>query len=282
MTVGSLFPLDPKSLLARHGLTPKRSFGQNFLADEQLARRIAELAVPEPRGAVVEIGAGLGALTRPLLERAEKVLAIERDRDLCRALRQDLSCDGARFQLLEADAKRVDLAPFLATAPRPRAITGNLPYQITGPLLKMACGAADKVERVAVLVQREVADRVTASPGTSQYGALSVFLQARFEAKRPLVIRKGAFYPQPSVDSAVVVLVPRATALDEETPEFQQLVLRAFAQRRKKLRNAWRGVLGIDSDRLAEAACRANIDLDQRGESLSPVDFARMKAEVTR
>ena len=96
------------------------------------------------------------------------------------------------------------------------------------------------------------------------------------------MIRKGAFYPQPSVDSAVVVLVPRATALDEETPEFQQLVLRAFAQRRKKLRNAWRGVLGIDGDRLAEAARRADIDLDQRGESLLPVDFARMKAEVTR
>lgn len=275
--------LDPKSLLHLHGLTPKRSFGQNFLADEHLARRIAGLAVPSSGGSVVEIGAGLGALTRPLLERASVVVAIERDRDLCRALREDFSNElsAGTLQLLEADAKNVDLGSALGSRPRPHVIAGNLPYQITGPLLRAACGAAAEVDRIAVLVQREVADRVIASPGSAEYGALSVFLQARFDVARPLAVKKGAFYPQPSVDSAVVVLVPTAP-LHDESPAFRTLVSSAFAQRRKKLRNAWRDALGLTFEELGEAARRANIDLDRRGESLSWGDFARMEAEVRR
>jgi 16S rRNA (adenine1518-N6/adenine1519-N6)-dimethyltransferase len=254
------------------------------LADEHLAARIAELAVPTPAGTAIEIGAGLGALTRPLLDRARCVIAIERDRDMCRFLREDLEQHllSGRLALLEADAKAIGLSELVAGRPAPHVLTGNLPYQISGPILRLATAAAGSVARVVFLVQLEVAERVIALPATEEYGALSVFLQARFEARRVLLVRRGAFYPQPSVDSAVISLAPRATPLAGETQAFRELVVAAFAQRRKKLRNAWHGVLGLDADALARAAREADIDLDVRGETLSPGQFASMEREVSR
>jgi 16S rRNA (adenine1518-N6/adenine1519-N6)-dimethyltransferase len=274
---------DPKSLLARHGLRPKKSFGQNFLADTHLADRIAALAVPEPRGTAIEIGAGLGALTRPLLERAEQVVAIERDRDLCAALRADFQgvIEEGRLELLEADATSVDLDSHCACRPPPHSLAGNLPYQISGPLLRASVSAAHLVERIVFLVQLEVADRIVATPATPDYGALSVFMQTCFNASRALVVRRGAFYPQPRVDSAVVTLTPRPHPVARETPALRALVTAAFAQRRKKLRNSWCGVLGLDAQALALAAERAGVDLNQRGEALAPTDFANMEREIS-
>lgn len=274
----------PKSLLSSHGLRPKRSFGQNFLADDHLAARIADLAVPTRSGTVIEIGAGLGALTRPLLERAQRVVAIERDRDMCRALRADFAEPllTQRLEIVEADAKAIHPKQLLAGRPAPHVLTGNLPYQISGPMLRLAVATADDVERVVFLVQLEVAERIVALPASESYGALSVFLQARFTARRVLLIRRGAFYPQPSVDSAVVTLEPRSTPVATETGAFRELVTTAFAQRRKKLKNAWQGVLGLDADALAHAAGAAGIDLDARGETLSPESFAQMVREVSR
>ncbi|MBN1610981.1 MAG: ribosomal RNA small subunit methyltransferase A [Polyangiaceae bacterium] len=271
-------------MLLSHGLRPKRSFGQNFLADDHLAARIAELAVPTPAGTAIEIGAGLGAFTRPLLERAQCVIAIERDRDMCRVLRNDLEQQllSRRLVLLEADAKSISVSELAAGRPAPHVLTGNLPYQISGPILRLAVAAADAVVRVVFLVQLEVAERVVALPATKEYGALSVFLQARFEAHRLLRVRRGAFFPQPSVDSAVISLEPRATPLARETRAFRELVTAAFAQRRKKLRNAWQGLLGLDADALAHAAREAGVDLDARGETLSPQQFAGMEREVSR
>jgi 16S rRNA (adenine1518-N6/adenine1519-N6)-dimethyltransferase len=136
------------------------------------------------------------------------------------------------------------------------------------------------VDRVVYLVQLEVAERLAASPGGDSWGALSVFTQAAYEIRRELVVRRGAFYPQPGVDSAVVVLTPRETPLAEETREFRELVSRAFEQRRKTLRNAWRGALGLDAARVEAAARRAGIDLGARGETLDITAFARMVEEV--
>ncbi len=271
----------PKTLLDRYGLRAKKHFGQNFLADPGLAARIAALATPQAGGSVVEIGAGLGALTAPLLDRAARVTAIERDRDLIPALNDRFSnaIEDGRLTVLEADAKQVDYSALLA-GPQPRVLAGNLPYQITGPLLEIAVGMAPQVARVVVLVQLEVADRLAARPATAAYGALTVFVQAQFAVDRALVVRRGAFYPQPGVDSAVVVLTPHARPVTEETPIFREVVHAAFAQRRKKLRNAWRA-LQLD-DRLEATARRAGIDLDARGETLQPADFARMAAEVKR
>lgn len=276
-------PLRPKEHLSALGLRPKYHFGQNFLADEGLARRIAELCTPRQAGAVVEIGAGLGALTAPLLTRASRVVAIERDRDLIPPLRARFVDEIAAGQLVieEADAKTLDwFAHFDSEAPV--QVAGNLPYQITGPLLERLCALAPRLAHAVVLVQLEVAARLVARPGGEDYGALSVFVQAQFTATREIVVRRGAFYPQPNVDSAVVSLAPRRPAVAEETPEFRELVRRAFQQRRKQLRNAWRGACGASEAELMEAARVAGIDLSQRGEILEVGQFWRMALELAR
>jgi 16S rRNA (adenine1518-N6/adenine1519-N6)-dimethyltransferase len=249
------------------------------LADENLAQRIAELV---PMGAsVVELGAGLGALTRPLLTRAGRLVAVERDRDLVPALAELFEAEIAAgtLRVEEADAKAVSVTALLEGAPRPYVLAGNLPYQISGPLLEAAVHMAGEVELVVFLLQLEVVDRLVAAPASEHYGALSVFVQAAFQVVRALVIRRGAFYPQPEVDSAVVTLTPRATRVSE-TAAFRALVKGAFQKRRKKLRNAWEGVAGRSREQLAACAVRAGIDLDARGETLGVAEFARMAAEL--
>jgi 16S rRNA (adenine1518-N6/adenine1519-N6)-dimethyltransferase len=271
-------PAAPKELLDSHGVRHKKHFGQNFLADRGIARRIAELATTPPGGSVIEIGAGLGALTGPLLERASKVIAIERDRELVPVLREEFSeaiSDG-RLTLLEADAKKVDYPSSFADLRAPRVLAGNLPYQLTGPLLTLAVDAADALDRVVFMVQLEVCERLTAAASEHEYGALTVFTQAAFSVERAFVVRRGAFYPQPNVDSAVVTLTPRRPRLAAETDTFRALVHAAFGQRRKTLRNAWRGVLGIERDRMSKIADAAGVDLDARGETLDVAAFARV------
>jgi 16S rRNA (adenine1518-N6/adenine1519-N6)-dimethyltransferase len=272
----------PKALLVRHGLRAKKSFGQNFLADARIADRLAELALGGESGSVIEIGAGLGALTRPLLARAERVAAIERDRDLVPVLAEVFAeeCASGRLIVLEADAQSVDFAEVLRGLPQPHSVAGNLPYQLTGALLRKLSGIARSIVRALVLVQLEVADRLTAAPGSEAYGALTVFVQAQFAARRAFVVRRGAFYPQPGVDSAAVLLTSLAEPLADETEAFRMVVHGAFQKRRKKLRNAWEGVLGRSDVELASAAERAGIDLDARGETLDVAAFARMATEL--
>jgi len=274
----------PKAQLARRGLAAKKHFGQNFLHDASVARRIAELATSPPGGTVVELGAGLGALTRPLLERAQHVIAVERDRDLIPLLGEGFAEEvrAGRLSLLEADAKGIDPCALAGAHPRPHVLAGNLPYQITGPLLTLATRHARRLDRVVFLVQLEVADRVAAAAGSDAYGALSVFIQAQFAPRRALIVRRGAFQPQPNVDSAVLVLEPLPTPVAEESETFRAVVSGAFAQRRKKLRNAWSGLCNRDAASVASAAARAGIDLDRRGETLDVAAFARMAEEIVR
>lgn len=268
----------PKTQLHAAGLRPKHHFGQNFLSDPSLCARIAALAAPEGVDGVIEIGAGLGALTAALLERAKHVIAIERDRDLVPELRSTF--DGAlhegRLSVVEDDAKTYDYVSALRAFEGKCTLAGNLPYQITGPLLKRSIELASHVVRCTFLVQLEVADRLTANPGGDAYGALSVFLQARYAVRRELIVRRGAFYPQPNVDSAVVVLEPLPAPISDETPLFRAFVKAAFLQRRKKLRNAWAGVAGLSAEALSRAAAEAAIDLNLRGEVLSVEQFAGM------
>src|SRR6478609_5872477 len=272
----------PKALLERYGLRPKYSFGQNFLADPRLAARIAEACAAQG-GSVVELGAGLGALTRPLLESGVSfVLAVERDRDLVAPLGSELQSEveAGRLQILETDAKAVDFETALSGRPRPHVVAGNLPYQITGPLLEKAVHAAPSIERAVFLVQLEVAERLAAAPGSDAYGALSVFAQRAFKVERAFVVRRGAFYPQPNVDSAVVTLEPLGAAAESDA--FRAVVRAAFAQRRKTLKNAWSGVFGSRGLDLPACAARAGIDLSLRGETLSVADFERMAAELVK
>lgn len=270
----------PRAQLDLRGLKPKHSFGQNFLVDPGIAARIAELATTPEGGTVVEIGAGTGALTRPLLSRAARVTAIERDRDLVPLLAEDLSSEVASGKLLlvEADAKTANIAAMLADGAAPRVLAGNLPYQLSGPLLERTVELAPHLDRAVFMLQLEVVERLAASPSERDYGALTVFVRAAFDVKRAFVVKRGCFYPQPNVDSAVVVLT-RAAAHVEETPAFRAVVKAAFAQRRKTLRNAWRS-LPLDKDALARAAETAGIDLDARGETLDVAAFARMADAV--
>lgn len=275
-------------LLRERGLAPKKAFGQNFLQDATAAERIAALATTPPGGTVLEIGAGLGALTMPLAARAAKVIAVERDRDLVPVLRE-LTAATPHVAVLEANAVELDWAALLADGPPPRVVAGNLPYAITGRLVAMAVHAAPHLDRAVFMVQREVADRLCAAPGGKEYGALSVFTQAACAVERALKVPAGAFYPAPQVDSAVVTLTPLRPPRAAETPAFRELVKRAFGQRRKKLRRAWRGVLGLSDAELAEHAGAVAIDLDARGETLAVDAFDAMarraspaSARVTR
>jgi 16S rRNA (adenine1518-N6/adenine1519-N6)-dimethyltransferase len=269
---------DPRVVLREAGLRPKRSFGQNFLVAEPIARSVAQACVHDDevgRARVVEIGAGTGALTRLLAERAESVVAIERDRDLVPLLERDLA--GPKVRIVEGDAQTVDLVELLGP-PRegaPRVLCGNLPYSITGILLRRAGEHADAFERAIFMVQAEVAERLTAQPGTKVWGALSVFVRAAFDVRRVLRVPPGAFHPPPDVTSAVVELTPLRPPRARETDRFRGLVRGAFETRRKTLRNAW-SRLGVTAAEIERAAAQAGVALDARGETLEVEDFARM------
>lgn len=274
-------------LLRRHGLEPKRSLGQNFLADARLSRKIAEAVVGTsasgPSPSVLEIGAGTGALTAPLLAAGRTVLAIETDAALSRVLRESFAgpLASGQLRLVEGDVREVDLRAALESLPAPRVLAGNLPYHLSGLLLRRAVELAPALARGAFLLQLEVVDRLCSAPGSEAYGALSVFTQAVFSAERAFVVKRGAFYPQPNVDSAVVVLEPLAQPV-ELSEEFTALVRAAFEKRRKTLRNAWRGLSGLAGDALEARAHEAGIDLSKRGEVLAVADFARMAEAMRR
>jgi 16S rRNA (adenine1518-N6/adenine1519-N6)-dimethyltransferase len=276
----------PKQLLARFDLQPKNSFGQNFLSDPRLAGKIADLATPERGLRVLELGAGLGALTHELLAREHQVTAVERDRDLVPALNEIFAdaVEAGSLTVLEADAKTLDWESAVARSVmepgKLPVITGNLPYQITGPLVEKTVHLGRKIQRAVYLVQKEVAERLAAPAGSKTYGALSVFVQAQFRVERAFVIKAGAFHPQPRVDSAVVVLLPHAIPISEETPTFRKVVKSAFSARRKTLRNAWKGLL--PAEQLDRVASLAGISLDLRGETLTVEQFARFAALVEK
>jgi 16S rRNA (adenine1518-N6/adenine1519-N6)-dimethyltransferase len=264
--------------LRERGLSPKKRFGQNFLVDVHAQRMIAEASTTPSAGTVLEIGAGMGALTRHLLERAARVVAIERDRDLVPLLSEDFAAPLAegRLHLVEGDALALDWLELLAGGPRPHIIAGNLPYLLTGPLLERATTLADHVDRVVFMVQSEVAERLAAKPSTKEYGALTVFVQAAFDVRKILTVRAGAFFPRPDVDSAVVALDPVKPRRAEETDAFRDAVRAAFGMRRKTLRNAWKSLYGWSKDELEFHAKEAGISLDARGETLAVDDFARI------
>lgn len=274
----------PRAVLERTGLSPKKSFGQNFLVAPHAVEAIARACVPDAevgRARVLELGAGTGVLTRALAERAARVVAIERDRELVPVLREELA-DLEHVTIEEGDAQTAEPAALLgaADASAPRVVCGNLPYQITGRLLERAVAHADDLERVVFMVQLEVAERLAAEPGSKTYGALTVFVQAAFAVTKLFDVSRGSFHPPPAVTSAVVRLDPLRPRRAEETDLFRAVVKGAFGARRKTLRNAWRS-LG-DADAVAAAAARAGISLDARGETLSVDAFAAMAHELAR
>lgn len=269
---------NPRAVLERTGLYPKKSFGQNFLVSPHAVDSIARACVPDAeigRARVLELGAGTGVLTRALAARAKQVIAIERDRDLVPVVREELS-DLSNVTIEEGDAQTSEPAALLGAADpdSPRIVCGNLPYQITGRLLERAVAHADDLDRVVFMVQLEVAERLAAEPSTKTYGALTVFVRAAFEVKKLFDVSPGSFHPPPAVTSAVVQLDPLRPRRAEETERFRQVVKGAFSTRRKTLRNAWRSI--GERETIEAAAAKAGISLDARGETLTVDQFAAM------
>ena len=218
-------------------------------------------------------GPGLGALTHALLERGCHVLAVELDRDMIRVLEGELGRHPA-LEIRGGDAAELDLTAYAKAQRSKLVVTGNLPYQSTGAILRQVLRHRDCLCGAVLMVQREVRDRLVAQPGTKDYGALTVFTQAGFEVDTVCRLRPGSFHPPPQVESAVVRLVPRKSPRAAETPSFQAMVRAAFQMRRKTLRNALRA-LG-DDKRCKMAAELAGIDLSRRGEALAVEEFGSL------
>ena len=250
------------------GHQARKRFGQNFLADPHHVARIVEAVDPHPGDNLVEIGPGLAAITGALIERAGRMAAIEIDRDLAARLRERFPPD--RLALHEADALAFDFA----VLGEDLRVVGNLPYNISSPLLFHLASFESRLRDIHVMLQREVVARMTALPGTPDYGRLTVMLQARFRVTRLFTVPAGAFRPAPKVESAVARLVPLGAARPAIADEalFARIVAAAFGQRRKTLRNAVSGV--VDEDALRAAG----IDPAARGETLSVADFVRLAA----
>jgi len=248
----------------------KRRLGQHFLTDPRILQRIADALGATDADTVLEIGPGPGGLTEVLAARAGRLVAIEKDADLVPALRVRVP----DATVVEADALEAD---WHALAGPEWLVAGNIPYNITSPLIDKAL-APPRPARIVFLVQREVADRVGAAPGGEAYGALSVGVQAVARAERLFIVPAGAFHPRPKVDSAVLRLTPLAEPIvaNGEVEPFRRLVVGLFGFRRKQLGRGLRELTGWDAERVEAALALAGIDPSARPETVSPAAFAAL------
>ncbi len=266
----------PGQLLRRHGLHARHSWGQNFLISMDVHDAIVRASGARPGMRVVEIGAGLGTLTDRLIATGADVWAIERDRDLVKVLREELGSP-PNFTLFEADAVRFDYASAAVGQSVPPAIVGNLPYQLTGPLLFMMLEHHTITGPWVVMVQKEVADRLCSSPGSREYGGVTAVMSRVRAISRVCVVPRGCFLPAPRVDSAVIRLDPRPQPRGEvrDSKGFQFLVRSAFQQRRKVLSNSLTSLAGRDA--AFRWCATAGIDPQIRPERLGPEEFAALQ-----
>lgn len=255
--------MHPKELLQRHQLQPKKSLGQNFLFDENVLRRIVEAAAITSADPILEIGPGLGSLTRLLATAGGKVVAVELDDNLLPILREQLA-DAANVTLVQGDILAQDPAAWF---PQPYKVVANVPYYITGAILRHLLGAALKPSLMVLTVQKEVADRITAKPPNMSLLAVSV--QCYGHVRHVAKIKAGSFWPVPEVDSAVVRITLDASPM---TPAFEKaffrLVRAGFSQRRKQLHNNLKQ-LGLGSEPLAQLLRAAAIDGRRRAQTLT-------------
>ena len=245
---------------------PRKRFGQHFLADGHYVARIVDAIAPQRGDNLVEIGPGLAALTRPLIQRTGHLAAIEIDRDLAARLASEFPSE--QLQLHVVDALEFDFA----TLGGGLRVIGNLPYNISTPLLFHLAQFASRITDIHVMLQKEVVARMTALPATSDYGRLTVMLQAQFRVTRLFTVPGGAFRPPPKVESAVARLVPLGTAKPRipDTDLFGRVVAAAFGQRRKTMRNALAALCDESTIRAA------GVEPSARGETLAVADFVRL------
>ena len=272
-----LTPATVHALLDEHGLRPKRSLGQNFLVDPNTARRVVALAELPTGMPVLEIGPGLGSLTLALLEAGHDVVALELDAKLADVLRSvlaDADCE-ARARVEVGDANTVDITSLLGSNPGPWACVSNLPYNVAVPVVMRLLETAPPVERILVMVQREVGERLAAGPGDPQYGAVSVKVAYFAEARVVGLVPPTVFMPRPKVDSALVRLHRRAAppVSVASADDLFALVRAGFAQRRKMLRRSLVPLLG---ERTHDVLTAAGIAPTARAEALGLEQWAAL------
>ncbi len=251
------------------GHQARKRFGQHFLTDDAVIEGIVDAIAPRAGEALVEIGPGLGAMTRPLLERIDRLTVIELDRDLAQRLRHE-----PRLHVIEADVLKVDFRALAAAAGRPLRVVGNLPYNISTPILFHLLECADVVADQHFMLQREVVQRMAAAPGNKDYGRLTVMLQWRYDIENVLDVPPEAFDPPPRVHSAVVRMQPLPLATGVDAALLGEVVAVAFSQRRKLLRHTlgrW----------MEERGAKVVFDLQRRAEEVPVADYLALVRQVS-
>jgi 16S rRNA (adenine1518-N6/adenine1519-N6)-dimethyltransferase len=274
--------MHPRALLDARGLRPKKRFGQNFLMDAAASQRIARLVLDgiadRSRERVLEIGAGTGALTAALIEAGARVTALEIDPELVAILRERDDLRAA--EIVEADALAFDFAAFGADAPW--HVAGNLPYNVATPIVAGLVEMEGGPRSIVAMLQKDVADRLAARPGTPAYGSLSIAVQYAMTVERAFTLGPRFFHPKPKVDSTVVRLVRRdePAVRPKDLALFRKVVRAAFAYRRKTLANSLALALDIGRDTITRAIVAADLAPELRGERLDLNDFARLADEL--
>ena len=256
----------------------RRALGQHFLRDPGIARAIVDLVAPTERDLVVEIGPGEGALTVELARRGGRVIALEVDPGLIESLRRRLP----QVEVQHADARGWDYGGLIRPVGGRVLVVGNLPYSVSKPIVTALQAARGSIDVMALMLQREVAERLAAPPGSKVYGALSVLTQAVCDVELALRVPPGAFRPPPQVESAVVRLTPRATPRVPPALQarFEKVVKAAFSSRRKTLANALAGALGVSLGTAREAATTCGVDPGRRAETLTIEEFVELTARL--
>ncbi|WP_100401262.1 16S rRNA (adenine(1518)-N(6)/adenine(1519)-N(6))-dimethyltransferase RsmA [Bacillus sp. FJAT-42315] len=280
-------PTRTKEILQKYGFSFKKSLGQNFLIDPNILHRITATAELTKDTGAIEIGPGIGALTEHLARTSGKVVAFEIDQRLLPILADTLSpYDNVKVvheDVLKADVARIVQEEF--TDVKDLMVVANLPYYVTTPIIMKLLEENIPLKGIVVMLQKEVADRISARPGTKSYGSLSIAIQYYMEAETAFIVPKTVFMPQPNVDSAVIKLIKREKpAVEVESEKFFFTVTRAsFAQRRKTILNNLTNQLPqgkAHKEQIIEALEQAGIDPTRRGESLSLAEFARLSNQL--
>lgn len=263
-----------------------RALGQHFLGDDVVARRIVELVRPTLRDLAAEIGAGRGALTEHLARACGRLLALEVDARLAARLSERFA-QSPRVEVLAADARSFDYACLRERLPDPGGrvlVVGNLPYSVGKPILMALVDAGRAIDEMTLMLQKEVAERIAATPGSKAYGSLSVLTQIACDVSLAFTVPPGAFRPPPQVGSAVIHLGVRSAppVPIADVTGFRAVVRAAFGQRRKSLANALAAGLGLSVDRARALVASAGIDPARRAETLSLAEFARLADAVSR
>jgi 16S rRNA (adenine1518-N6/adenine1519-N6)-dimethyltransferase len=278
-----LNPLAVRRQLRGEGLRARHSLSQNFLADPDVLQAILDLAAPEPGRRILEVGPGLGILTGGLLGGGASVTAVELDRNLANRLTrtQSEAIEGGTLNLVQGDILDQKIAELMEP---PYEVVANVPYHITSPILHRFLGAAPRPERLVLMLQREVAERISAAPGEMSY--LSVFVQYHATARIAFAVPRDAFEPAPEVESAVVEITPRDPAGDNprlSPPDEEHLwrvVQAGFRERRKKLHNVLSRQLPLTAAEVARILDRVGIDGDRRPQTLSVDEWLSLRAAI--